>query len=262
MLMAYPDLTTNDMLRDNLLTMVRGIVTFGISFTTENGNGNGNGLTDEASMNIGGTSIFILILVVLIGSGLIADDISNQTNEIYYSKLEKHEYVLGKFGAFFIFGNIVLTLPYVFEFFLLVIGLGNIDLITVLPVLITVILFTELITITYSSIVLALSSITNRRLYAGLMAFMLLFVTNMIVIGLAFSGEEVGYIILLDVFSVLLLTSYILTGNTTVEYQGSFVINLTDGIGIENWMVLGALGFYILLGLAIVVFQVYWRHSK
>lgn len=262
MLTIYPDLTTNDMLRDNLLTMVRGIVTFGISFTTENGNGNGNGITDEASMNIGGTSIFILILVVLVGSGLIADDISNQTNEIYYSKLEKHEYVLGKFGAFFLFGNIVLTLPYVFEFFLLVIGLGDIDLFTALPVLFTVIVFTELITVTYSSIVLALSSITNRRLYAGLIAFMLLFITNMIVIGLAFSGEEVGYIILLDVFSVLLLTSYILTGNTTVNYQGSFIINLTDGIGIESWMVLGALGLYILLGFAIVIFQVYWRHSK
>lgn len=146
-------------------------------------------------------------------------------------------------------------------------------MITALPVLINVILFTELITITYSSIMLAFSSLTNRRLYAGLSAFMLLFVINMIVPSLAFTGEEVSLVILFDVLTVLLLTSYILTGTTTVEYQsfiGSsdqisgrlFVINLTDGIGLESWMVLGALGLYILVGFLVVVVQVYWRHSK
>ncbi len=273
-IMLLPDpvtaeaLTPNDLLEDTILTMVREVVTFGMAFSTGNGDD-----VSGATINVGGASIFILILVVLVGSGLIADDISNQTNEIYYSKLEKHEYVLGKFGAFFLFGNIVLTLPYVFEFLLLVIGIGNIDMITALPVLITVIMFTELITITYSSIMLAFSSLTNRRLYAGLSAFMLLFVINMIVPSLAFTGEEVNLVILFDVLTVLLLTSYILTGTTTVEYQsfiGSsdqisgrlFVINLTDGIGLESWMVLGALGLYILVGFLIVVVQVYWRHSK
>ena len=272
-IMLLPDpvtgetITTNELLEDNILTMIRGVVTFGMAFSTENGDGSG------ATMNIGGTSIFILILVVLVGSGLIADDISNQTNEIYYSKLEKYEYVLGKFGAFFLFGNIVLTLPYVFEFFLLVIGIGNIDMIAALPVLINVIVFTELITITYSAIILALSSLTNRRLYAGLSAFMLLFVINMIVPSLAFTGDEVSPIILIDVLTVLLLTSYILAGTTTVSYQSFvgpeghgvmkyFTINLTDGIGLESWMVLGALGIFILLGFLIVVVQVYWRHSK
>jgi ABC-type transport system involved in multi-copper enzyme maturation permease subunit len=261
MLMADPTLTTNDLLEDNILTMVRGIVTFGMVFTTDNGDANGSGMT----MNVGGTSIFILILVVLVGSGLISDDISNQTNEIYYSKLEKYEYVLGKFGAFFIFGNIVLTLPYIIEFFLLAVGLGDIDLLTALPVLVQVILFTELITITYSSLVLAFSSITNRRLYAGLSSFMFLFVIDMIVQSLVITGDELGPIILFDVLTVLLLTSYLLTGTTTVEYQSlrePFVLNLADGVGIESWMVLGALGIFILLGFLIVAVQVFWRHSK
>ena len=100
MLSMDPDLTTNDLLEDNLLTMVRGIVSFGISFFVETGDG-----ASSAEFNFGGTSIFILILLVMVGSGLIADDISNQTTEIYYSKLERHEYVLGKFLAFFIFGR-------------------------------------------------------------------------------------------------------------------------------------------------------------
>ncbi|MFX1545850.1 MAG: ABC transporter permease [Promethearchaeota archaeon] len=260
MLALNPDLTTNDLLEDNLLTTVRGIVTFGISFTVENDDS-----MSDTEFNFGGTSIFILILLVIVGSGLIADDISNQTTEIYYSKLEKHEYVLGKFLAFIIFGNIVLTMPYVLEFFLLVVGLGNIDLISALPLLIHVIVFTELITVTYSAIILAFSSLTNRRLYAGLTTFMLLFTVNMIISSLAFSGGEPGFELLFDILTVLLLTSYILSGTTTVEldtFRGSQIINLTDGIGIESWMVFGALGLFILIGFLIVVIQVYWRHSK
>lgn len=253
--------TTNDLLEDNLLTMVREIVTFGGSFFFETRESGGAGFR----FNFFGTSIFILILLVMVGSGLIADDISNQTTEIYYSKLEKHEYVLGKFLAFFIFGNIVLTLPYIFEFFLLAIGLGNIDLISALPVLVHVVVFTEIITVTYSAIILAFSSLTNRRLYAGLTTFMLIFASTMIIRPLAFSGGEVGLEIFLDVLTLLLLTSYILTGTTTVEYysfRGIQSLNLTDGIGIESWMVLGVLGLYFLLGFLIVVYQVYWRHSK
>lgn len=260
MLAMDPSLTTNDLLENNLLTMVRGIVTFGISFVVET-----NGYGSAAEFNFGGTSIFILILFVMVGSGLIADDISNHTTEIYYSKLERHEYVLGKFLAFFIFGNIVLTFPYVFEFFLLVIGLGNIDLLGALPVLVHVIVFTETITITYSAIILAFSSITNRRLYAGLTTFMLMFTSNMIISSLAFSGDSAGFEILLDVLSLLLLTSYILLGATKVDYysfRGLQTINLTDGVGIESWMILGVLGLYILLGFMVVIFQVYWRHSK
>jgi hypothetical protein len=260
MLAMNPDLTTNDLLENNLLTMVRGIVTFGISFAVESEDG-----MSQSQFNFGGTSIFILILLVIVGSGLIADDVSNQTTEIYYSKLEKHEYVIGKFLAFFIFGNIVLTLPYVFEFFLLVVGLGNIDLIVALPVLVHVIVFTEMITITYSAIILAFSSLTSRRLYAGLTTFMLMFTVNIIISSLAASADVPGLEILFDILTVLLLTSYILSGTTTFEFysfRGLQVIDLTDGIGLESWMVVGAVGLYVLLGFLIVVVQVYWRHSK
>ena len=251
--------TPDELLEDNLLIMVRGIVSFGISFFVETGDGG------SAEFNFGGTSIFILILLVMVGSGLIADDISNQTTEIYYSKLERHEYVIGKFLAFFIFGNIILTLPYVFEFFLLFVGIGNIDLFNVLPILVHVIVFTEIITITYSAIILAFSSLTNRRLYAGLTTFMLMFTSNMIISSLAFSGDSAGFEIFLDVLTLLLLTSYILLGTTEIDYysfRGIQTINLADGIGIENWMILGILGLYILLGFLVVVYQVYWRHSK
>lgn len=257
MLIADPTLTTNTLLENTLLELVRGIVAFETTFSAGNME-NGNG----TMVNISGMSIFILILAVLVGSGLIADDISNKTNEIYYSKLEKYEYVLGKFGAFYLFGNLTIALPYVIEFFLLVIGLGGVDIVEALPVLVHVIIFTQIIIIAYAAIILALSSLTSRRLYAGLSAFMLLFMTNIIISSLAFSGEgEVGLQLLLDVLSVLLLTSYILNGTTTVNY-GNYTINLTDGVGLESWMVLGALGAYVLIGFLVVIIQVFWRHSE
>ena len=256
-------ITTNDLLEDNLLALVRSIVTFQTTFSSESPGGG------EMMMSIGGLSIFILILVALVGSGLIADDVSNQTTEIYYSKLERHEYILGKFGAFFLFGNIVIVLPFVLEFFLLVAGLGEISLIQAFPVLIQSILITEIMVLTFASIVLGFSALTSRRLYAGLTAFMFLFVMNMIIPSLAFSGGEVGFQILFDVLTLLLLTSFIITGTTEVIYYPhgersniSYVIDLANGSGIENWMVIGALAAYILLGFAIVVYQVYRRHAK
>ncbi|MFX0086442.1 MAG: hypothetical protein ACFFAU_12300 [Candidatus Hodarchaeota archaeon] len=256
-------ITTNDLLEDNLLSIVRSIVTFQTTFSAHNARGG------TSMMSIGGLSIFFLILVALVGSGLIADDISNITTEIYYSKLERHEYILGKFGAFLLFGNIVIVLPFVLEFVLLVAGLGGIDLIQALPVLIQAIIITEIMTITFASIVLGFSALTSRRLYAGLTAFMFLFVMNMIIPTIAYSGEEVGFQLLFDVLTLLLLASYLITGTTEVTYYPygeeagvSYVIDLASGSGIESWMVVGALGIYILLGFLIVVYQVYWRHAK
>ncbi|MFX0049833.1 MAG: ABC transporter permease [Candidatus Hermodarchaeota archaeon] len=261
LLTADPTLTTNTLLKNTLLDMVRGIVGFETTFSADNGNN-----MDGFMFNISGLSIFILILVVLVGSGLIADDISNKTNEIYYSKLEKYEYVIGKFGAFYLFGNLTITLPYVIEFFLLVIGLGEIDIIEALPVLIHVIIFTQIVIVTYAAIILALSSITSRRLYAGLSAFMLMFIINMIFPILVFTGTgEFELPLLLDVLTILMLTSYILDGTTIVRSgfsDGYYTINLADGAGLESWMVLGALGVYVLIGLLVVIIQVFWRHNK
>ena len=263
MLLGDPTLTTTKMLENTLIELVRGLVSFQTSISGEGGNG---GDEMDFGFTIGGMSFFILILCVLIGSGLISDDMSNKTNEIYYSKLEKHEYILGKFGAFFLFGNIIITLPYVLEFFLLFIGLGGIDFIQVLPILVHVIVFTELISLTYASIILAFSSMSSRRLYAGLAVFMLIFLLSMIIPFLANTGGgEVGFQLLFDVLTMLLLSSYILNGETLIEIDllgREHLLDLADGVGIESWAVLGIIGLYIILGLLLVIFQVYRRHSN
>lgn len=254
-----PSINTNIVLEDNLLSLIRGLVTFQTEYSSTHGSG------PRASFSIGGLSIFILILVALVGSGLISDDVSNLTTEIYYSKLERHEYILGKYGAFMIFGNLIIVLPFILEYILLVVGLGNIDLIETIPVLIQSIVITEVMVITFASVVLGFSALTSRRLYAGLASFMFLFVMNMLIPSLAFTGEEVGFPILFDVLSLLLLASYVITGTTEISFNAfgeQKIINLASGSGVESWMVIGALGIYVLVGFLIVVYQVYWRHAK
>ncbi|MHA1973735.1 MAG: hypothetical protein ACTSW1_12115 [Candidatus Hodarchaeales archaeon] len=259
-LYADPNTTTTQMLENTIIPLVRGLV----SFHTEISGGEVN--TTGVIMNIGGNSLLVLMLFVLIGSGLIADDITNKTNEIYYSKLAKHEYIIGKFGAFMFAGNILITLPYIIEFFLLFIGLGNIDFLTVLPLLIGIIIFTELVNITFASIMLAFSSLTGRKLYAGLIAFFLFFILNMISPSLAYSESgEAGFPILFDVMTVLLIISFILEGTNSLKLYllgSEHSINLVDGVGIENWTIIGALLVYIVIALSIVVYQVYRRHSN
>jgi hypothetical protein len=160
----------------------------------------------------------------------------------------------------------MITLPYVLEFFLLFIGLGEIDFISVLPLLTHVIIFTELINITYASIILAFSSLTGRRLYAGLTTFMLLFIANMIVPSLAFAqGGEVGLQLLADVLTLLLVSSYIIDGESIIQLDllgRTHSLNLADGVGIESWMILGSIGLVIILGISIVIIQVFRRHSE
>ncbi|MHA2347060.1 MAG: hypothetical protein ACXACP_10100, partial [Candidatus Hodarchaeales archaeon] len=76
---------------------------------------------------------------------------------------------------------------------------------------------------------------------------------------------EVGFAILFDVLALLSIISYLLDGITYMPLSTSdwvSFIDLNNGTGIEAYMVWGMLGFIILLGLFIIIFQVYRRHSS
>ncbi len=79
------------------------------------------------------------------------------------------------------------------------------------------------------------------------------------------SKGEVSLVILLDILTVLLLSSYIVVGTTDLQFISGrefYELNLASGQGLESWIVLGALGIYFLVGFLIVVITVYWRHRK
>ncbi|MHA2252133.1 MAG: hypothetical protein ACXAD7_17340, partial [Candidatus Kariarchaeaceae archaeon] len=60
------------------------------------------------SMNVG---ILIIALFAISGSGFFADDKSGKVVEIYLSRLQKKEYIIGKIGAILIYVNLFLLLP-------------------------------------------------------------------------------------------------------------------------------------------------------
>ena len=253
-----PTLTPNGLLESTIKDLIRSIVSFQSQFEA-----GGDEVGD--SMSIGGLSIFVLIMVVLIGSGLISDDLSNNTIEVYYSKMEKYEYLLAKIGAFMLAGTTLITLPLIIEFILLVIGIGDVDILKAIPVLVYVIVFTELIVITYGIVLLAFSSLSRRRLYTGLTTFMLFFLISMIVPNLAIDNGEVGLAVLFDILGILIFISYLLEGVTSIEYSSfreTTILNLQDGLGLEAWMIYSMLGLILLVGFAIIFIQVYWRHNK
>jgi len=260
MLAADPTLTPNGLLETTIKDLVRSIISFQGSFHMgSSGPGEGRG------MSIGGLSIFVLIIVVLIGSGLISDDLSNQTIEVYYSKMEKYEYLIAKIGAFMLAGTTLIAIPFILEFILLLVGIGNVDIAQALPVLIFVIAFTQLIVITYGVVLLAFSSLSKRRLYTGLSTFMMFFLISMIIPSLAIENGEVGFPILFDILSLLIMISYLWEGVTNIQFSNfrdTFILDLQNGLGVEAWMVYAMLGFVIFVGLAITTIQVYWRHNK
>lgn len=256
--MLSADQTPNQILETQLWNFVRGIVQWNTVITSEGDTGDAN-----VSMSIGGTSIMILICVVLMGSGLISDDMRYKATEVYYSRLSKTEYIIGKYGAFFLFGNLFFTLPYVLEFFLLVMGIGNIDLIAAIPLLLQVIIFTEAVTLVYGSIIIAFSSITSKRLYAGMTMFMMVFVLGILIQAFTMDMTEFTPLIYFDIFTLLLVFSFMLAGDTSIQFLNmNFEYVSIDLSGQAGFLVIPFILLYIVLGLLILVFQILWRQPN
>ena len=94
---------------------------------------------------------------------------------------------------------------------------------------------------------------------------MMFFLISMIVPSLAIENGEIGFPILIDILSLLIMISYLWEGVTSIQfssYQDAFILDLQNGLGVEAWMIYAMLGFVIFVGLAITTIQVYWRHNK
>ncbi|MHA1167203.1 MAG: hypothetical protein ACTSRU_05235 [Candidatus Hodarchaeales archaeon] len=242
--------TPNEYLEDQIRNILRGIVSFQTNISAP-----GSGTT----FTFGGQSILILICVILMGSGLIADDTRYRATEIYYSEINKTEYILGKFGAFLLFGNLFFTLPHILEWGLLVVGIGGVDIFAALPLLIEVIIFTEVVSFVYGSMVLAFSSLTEKRMYAGLMMFVLIFLISMLIPSITYNAKEFTPLFYLDIFTTLLVFSYMLEGAATVNFYLGFETIVIDLKGLEGMLVIPIIALFICTGLIIVIYQVIWK---
>ncbi|MFW9846184.1 MAG: hypothetical protein ACFFD6_05525, partial [Candidatus Thorarchaeota archaeon] len=70
-----------------------------------------------------GISFIWLLLMAIVGGGLIADDKLYRTTEVYFSRISRLEYVLGKLMSLILFSTVVVVLPSVIQYFLLSYGL-------------------------------------------------------------------------------------------------------------------------------------------
>jgi len=244
--------TANEILEDHLWDTVRDFARFQVMITS----------LDETDPTFDtGFSIIMLIGVVMMGAGLISDDLKYKTSEIYDSKIDRSEYLLGKYGALIIFGNLFYTLPCIIEWILLVMGIGGaLDILTALPVLFGVILFTEILTMVLSSIILIFSTLTQRRLYAGLFAFLFFLSSTIVIQSLSGQTESFQPIMYLDFFTVISIFSYILAGETKVLYYASepegIVFDLT---GLAGALVIPMIAMFIIGGLLISSYRVVFR---
>ena len=246
--------TANEILEDHLWNTVRDFARFQVMITSP----------DETDPTFDtGYSIIMLIGVIMMGAGLLSDDLKYKVSEIYDSKIDRSEYLLGKYSSLLIFGNLFYTFPCALEWSLLVVGIsGAVDIVAALPVLCGVIIFTEILSLVLSSIILVFSSLTQRRLYAGLLAFMFFLSSTIVVQSLTGQTEVFEPIMYLDFFTVLSVFSYILAGKTSVIYYSSgpegIVLDLN---GIAGTFVIPAIILFIVGGLLICSYQVIWRNS-
>ncbi|MFX1516985.1 MAG: hypothetical protein ACFFC6_11780 [Promethearchaeota archaeon] len=244
--------TANEILENHLWDTVRDFARFRVMIVSP----------EETDLTFDtGYAIIMLIGVVMMGAGLISDDLKYKVSEIYDSKVDRSDYLLGKYGALIIFGNLFYTFPCVLEWFLLVIGIGgSIDILAALPVLFGVILFTEILTLVLSSIILVFSTLTQRRLYAGLFAF-LFFLSSTIVVQ-SLSGQAKGFeaIMYLDFFTVISVFSYILAGESSVIYYSSGADEiLFDLTGLAGTLVIPIIVLFIVVGLLFSTYRIVLR---
>jgi hypothetical protein len=212
-----------------------------------------------------GYSVFMLIGFIMMGSGLISDDLRYKTLELYDTKISRLDYLLGKYGALLLFGNILFTFPCICEWFLIVIGVPGVDIIQALPTLLGVVIFTEALTLILTSTILIFSSYTNKRLYAGVFSFGFLLMLSRVISSLVGVPESFSPLMYLDLFTVLSVFSYLITGESSVIYYNTTNTGidfelLLDLTGTAGSLVLPFLLVFLVLSFLICIYRLAWLH--
>ncbi|MHA2403495.1 MAG: hypothetical protein ACXADH_10935 [Candidatus Kariarchaeaceae archaeon] len=201
----------------------------------------------DLQFNIG---ILMIALFAIAGSGFFADDKQGKVIEIYLSRLQKREYVIGKITGIMLYINIFLGLPMLIGGILYVQAFDGISHFEAWDFYLGVIVYSFLVSLIVGLGVLCFSIILEKRQYASL-GFFLLYILGSI-IGLAVISDtgvnEKLYLLSPSFFFALL--AYVCfrdfnLGISTFEgfendepqisYQNLY---LDDGGGLEYWHIL------------------------
>jgi ABC-type transport system involved in multi-copper enzyme maturation permease subunit len=203
-------------------------------------------------MNLG---FLVIGLFAIAGSGAFADDRQGKLMEVYLSRVQRWEYALGKVSAIIIYINLFCTVPLLIMggLYIQAIGLDHLDYLYYYA---GICLYGLLASLLIGLVILVLSSIVEKRMYASL-AFYLLFILGSlfgtIVTQLEPSNE---FLQLVSPSTFLELLAYICLGDfelwfQTAEFHGPHtdteeeitfsykLLSLNDGAGLEYFHVLG-----------------------
>lgn len=237
---------SDEFIRDSLNGFISNYLSFGDGFilsTTEVG-------PLGFSMNLG---VLLIAVFGIGGSALFADDISGKVIEIYLSRLQKKEYVIGKIGAIIFYINIFVMIPLLAMgiFFIQSLGKNHFEYLDLYG---GIILFSLLSSVILGLFILSLSISVEKRTYANLIFFLTFIFGSIIGLSIAMSDFENELLILISPSNFLVLLSYVCLGDLNLGFnrmRGTAPLVLNDGIGLEAWHVL--LQAFIL----ILVFSLY-----
>jgi hypothetical protein len=236
----------DELIRDSLNGFISNYLSFGDGFivsTTEV-------MSLGFSMNLG---VLLIAVFGIAGSSLFADDISGKVIEIYLSRLQKKEYVIGKIGAIILYINIFVMIPLLVMgiFFVQALGMNHLEY---LGFFWGIILFSLLSSVILGLFILSLSISVEKRTYANLIFFLTFIFGSIIGLSIAMSDFENELLFLISPSNFLVLLSYVCLGDLNLGYRGMggmAPLVLNDGVGLEAWHVL--LQAFIL----ILVFSLY-----
>lgn len=207
---------------------------------------------------------FLIIgLFAIAGSGLFADDRQGKVMEIYLSRVQRWEYAAGKVGAILLYINIFATLPLLIMGFLYIQAFG-VDHFDYLDFYAGILLYGLLASLLIGLVILALSAVMEKRMYASL-GFYLLFIIGSIFGSIITELDPSNEFLLLASPSTFLeLLAYVCLGDLSLFFEGEAMgwddeigdviyqytpLTLNNGLDLE-WIHI--LGLYF--GLVIVLF--------
>ncbi|MFX0072090.1 MAG: hypothetical protein ACFFAO_13460 [Candidatus Hermodarchaeota archaeon] len=224
-------------------------------------------LPDPNGISYGlGTGFGLLILMIfgIGGSGLFADDKSGKVVEIYLSRLEKREYIMGKIGAIVIYINIFVLLP------LLITGILYVQSLEkkhedFLDFYIGIITFSLICSIILGLFILVLSILVEKRSYASLIFFLVFLFGSIVGAIMAEENIENEFLLLVSPSNFLMLLAYVCLGDYELgvrkgegEKVKYYELILNDGVGLEYWHVFLQAFLLIIIFTLILTYKI-WK---
>lgn len=149
------------------------------------------------------TGDFLLFMIVMIlvfsGAGLISDDLKFNALQLYFSRpLKKKDYFIGKASVVLFFLLILTLVPGIIFIIMKLLFAGNFRFLAAYPWLIlSVVLYSLLVTVFFSFYTLFLSSVSTNRRYVSILIFAVYFFSD-ILFGIFFGIFRDDYFSLLS----------------------------------------------------------------